>query len=208
MLRLTSKLLTLNPEYYTIWNHRRIILQHYFREQRDVERDQDDGASTVPPGHNAIIEKISDDLQFLVPLLRKFPKCYWIWKYRLWLLEQSTALLQIPSARQLWQEELGLVGKMLSLDSRNFLGWGYRRTVVAALESDSLNTGEDNNSMVEQEFRFTTKMIETNLSNFSAWHSRSKLIPRLLDERAADETARQGFLDDGMLHEVWQAWHC
>lgn len=200
MLRLTSKLLTLNPEYYTIWNHRRLLLQHRFREQAGVILDQEDFTSTVSSGHNAMIEIILDDLQFLVPLLRKYPKCYWIWNYRLWLLEQSTSLLPTPSARRLWQEELGLVGKMLSLDSRNFHGWGYRRTVVAALESDSLGIGEDNKSMVEQEFRYTTKMIESNLSNFSAWHSRSKLIPRLLDERAADETARQKFLDDGTVH--------
>ena len=97
----------------------------------------------------------------------------------------------------MWHEELGLVSKMLSLDSRNFHGWGYRRTVTAALESDSMNTGENSSSMVEQEFRYTTKMIESNLSNFSAWHNRSKLISRLLDERGADETARLKFLDDG-----------
>lgn len=94
------------------------------------------------------------------------------------------------------------MGKMLSLDSRNFLGWGYRRTVVAALESDTLTVGKDNSTMVEQEFRYTTKMIETNLSNFSAWHNRSKLMPRLLDERGADEAARLKFLDDGMQHQI------
>lgn len=179
-----------------------MIRQHHFREQREPTEEQE--GSTASSGHTVINEIISDDLQFLVPLLRKFPKCYWIWNYRLWLLEQSTNLLPIPSARQLWQEELGLVGKMLSLDSRNFLGWGYRRTVVAALESESLIVGEDNSSMVEQEFRYTTKMIETNLSNFSAWHNRSRLIQRLLDERGADENARQKFLDDGILHQLRQ----
>ena len=208
MLRLTSKLLTLNPEYYTVWNHRRLILQHHFCEQQELIRDQEDGGSTLSSGHEAITEMISDDLQFLIPLLRKYPKCYWIWNHRLWLLQQSTSLLPLSSARRLWQEELGLVGKMLNLDSRNFHGWGYRRTVVAALESDSLNSGDDYNSMVEQEFRYTTKMIETNLSNFSAWHSRSKLIPRLLDERRADETARQKFLDDGTFNVVPQVWYC
>ena len=90
-----------------------------------------------------------------------------------------------------------LASKMLSLDSRNFHGWGYRRTVVRALESPKISSSGCTDSLVEQEFEYTTKMINTNLSNFSAWHNRSKLIPRLLDERQTDKKARQKFLDEG-----------
>ncbi len=81
------------------------------------------------------------------------------------------------------------MGKMLALDSRNFHGWGYRRTVVEAIE----RLGDI--SMAEKEFEYTTKMIKTNLSNFSAWHYRSQLIPRLLNERNARREARAKFLD-------------
>lgn len=101
-----------------------------------------------------------------------------------------------------------LAGKMLSLDSRNFHGWGYRRTVIVALESPKLSSDGSANSMAEQEFDYTTKMISTNLSNFSAWHNRSKLIPRLLDERQADYESRRKFLDEGKLsrhHRSWEA---
>ena len=144
---------------------------------------------------------LTDDLAFLLPLLRKFPKCYWIWKYRLWLLEESARLLQPKDSHDLWQQELMLVGKLLNLDSRNFHGWGYRRTVVAALESSQSSLDGSSSSLVEQEFKYTTKMINTNLSNFSAWHNRSKLMPRLLDERGADGGARRKFLDEGkMIH--------
>ena len=98
-------------------------------------------------------------------------------------------------ARELWNRELVLVGKMLVRDSRNFHGWGYRRIVVSELESSKLN----GKSMVESEFEYTTKVIhgDKGLSNFSAWHRRSKLIPRLLDERNADDATRRQFLDDG-----------
>ena len=132
-----------------------------------------------------------------MPLLRKFPKCYWIWSYRLWLLENCTRLLPALEARRFWQQELALAGKMLSLDSRNFHGWGYRRTVVSALECNELQAEALSKSMIETEFDYTTKMINSNLSNFSAWHNRSKLIPRLLDERGADHQARMKFLDGG-----------
>lgn len=124
-----------------------------------------------------------------------FPKCYWIWNYRSWLLQQAIERLHPQVARRIWEEELGLDTKMLSKDRRNFHAWGYRRNVVAHLESAALN----GKSMVESEFEFTTKMIRVDLSNFSAWHNRSKLIPRLLDERQADEGARKKFFDDGMV---------
>ena len=188
-LELSSKLLKLNPEYYTIWNYRRLIIQHLLRHSNSHSDNSSD--------HDAMKRLMADDLAFLAPLLRKFPKCYWIWNYRLWLLEQATQNLPASMGRDLWQDELKLVGKMLSIDSRNFHGWGYRRKVVAALESIVLTAETTSKSMIEQEFEYTTKMINTNLSNFSAWHNRSKLIPRLLNERQADHEMRLAFLDKG-----------
>ena len=128
----------------------------------------------------------------------EYPKCYWIWKYRLWLLEEGNKRLEPEVARELWNRELILVGKMLARDSRNFHGWGYRRRVILELESSKLN----GKSMVESEFEYTTKMIRASLSNFSAWHTRSKLIPRMLDERNASEAERRQFLDDGISSSV------
>ncbi len=143
------------------------------------------------------LELLTADLEFLFPIMMKFPKCYWLWNYRLWLLQQANQRLDPVIARGLWNRELILVGKMLVKDSRNFHGWGYRRKVVAELESSKL----DGQSMAETEFEYTTRMIhgDKGLSNFSAWHRRSKLIPRLLDERNADDTARRQFLDDGIV---------
>lgn len=139
------------------------------------------------------LDLIRADLEFIFPLMIEYPKCYWIWKYRLWLLEEGNKRLEPKVARDLWNRELVLVGKMLTRDSRNFHGWGYRRRVISELESSKLK----GKSMVESEFEYTTKMIKASLSNFSAWHSRSKLIPRLLDERNANDKERRQFLDDG-----------
>ncbi|KAL0260429.1 Rab geranylgeranyltransferase [Diplodia seriata] len=189
-LALVSKLLAQNPEYYTVWNHRRLILEHIFQDALDSPASAEEGLST---GQQLVLDHITNDLHFLVPLILKFPKCYWIWNHRIWLLQQSTELLPVGYARRLWQEELGLVGKMLSRDSRNFHGWNYRRLIVKNLEELPAEDG-NGTTMVEPEFEYTTKMIKTNLSNFSAWHNRSKLIPRLLDERNADGVARQKFM--------------
>lgn len=181
-----SELLSSNPEYYTAWNYRRQVLQYQFSQAGDSD---DETAA------HSISELIINDLHFLIPLLRSFPKCYWIWNYRLWLLDEARRLLPLPEARQIWQQELALVGKMLTLDSRNFHGWGYRRFVVETLKE--LGTAEEATSMTQKEFEYAKKMIGANLSNFSAWHYRTKLIQSLLDEQSASDDDRKRMLDDG-----------
>ena len=189
-----------NPEYYTIWNYRRLILQDVIA--RELTSDAADG-STVDTTDEQAAQKagltlrqqeisllLKEDLQFLIPLLKQFPKCYWIWNHRSWLLSTANSHLPTHITLQLWQGELGLVSKMLALDSRNFHGWGYRRQVVEEIERLS------SQSMAEQEFEYTTKMIRTNLSNFSAWHYRSQLIPRLLAERMSGSEDRKKMIDD------------
>lgn len=121
----------------------------------------------------------------------QYPKCYWIWNYRQWLLEEAEKRLAKQAARSLWEAEVALVGKMLTRDERNFHGWGYRRFVVGRLEA--LRTPEEG-TLVEQEFAYTDKMIKAKLQNFSALHYRSKLLLRLLDERIADGDARRAML--------------
>ena len=194
-----------NPEYYTIWNHRRRI---YASEFTSLDDQVSSGTITREDYASQVLDIIKLDLQFLFPLLLRFPKCYWIWNHRLWLLQSGTDHLPAPTARGLWEEELELVGKMLSRDSRNFLGWGYRRTVIASLESPQLDlaTGQDggteasaiqSRSMALAELEYTTKMIGTNLSNFSAWHNRTKLILQYLREQQATDDDRRKMLDEG-----------
>ncbi|KAL8736421.1 MAG: hypothetical protein Q9166_000213 [cf. Caloplaca sp. 2 TL-2023] len=189
---MTTRLLEINPEYYTVWNYRRLLLRSFFGEANTSTPDTNDTTRL-----DLVRQYVTEDLNFLLPLLRKYPKCYWIWNYRLWLLAEAQRLLSPNVVYQLWQKELGLVSKMLSLDSRNFHGWGYRRKVVSALEELSLEMNMTSTSMTEDEFKYTTKMIESNLSNFSAWHRRSKLIPKLLQEKNASQAERRVFLDNG-----------
>ncbi|SPQ20342.1 7d9472be-761a-4431-b752-9b38df12824b [Thermothielavioides terrestris] len=232
LFQLTSKLLRLNPEYYTLWNtigwvimldgvleyfsyrhyntifHQLLVvvlghdparprLPDSWEECGDPARaptaDSTDSAAAAAAAaaEQQDLATIQSELSFTIPLLLESPKCYWIWSYRQWILAQAIARLRPHVARQVWEAELGLASKMLGKDRRNFHAWGYRRHVVAQLESAALR----GTSMVEAEFEYTYRMIQTDLSNFSAWHSRSKLIPRLLDERGADDAARRAFLD-------------
>ncbi|KAM0282830.1 hypothetical protein ACHAQH_002834 [Verticillium albo-atrum] len=138
-----------------------------------------------------ILNTLRSELKFTFPLIKANPKCYWIWNYRLWLLQQAVELLPVELARRVWDEELGLVALMLTKDQRNFHAWGYRRHVVRTLESEKLA----GSTMSEAEFAYTERMIGAGLSNFSAWHHRSRVIPRLLDERGLNDGERRAFLD-------------
>lgn len=113
---------------------------------------------------------------------------------------------------------------MLARDARNFHGWGYRRLVVQRLESRELNVlaegGEEQGegkgekeevtrevkrerkvggeTRTKQELDYATRMVNSNLSNFSAWHNRSKLLPLELSESQASNEERLKVLDSGM----------
>jgi geranylgeranyl transferase type-2 subunit alpha len=152
---LSEAILSQNPEYYSVWNYRReILIKGLFKEM-----SKDD-----------IQKLLEKELVFLEHILRKFPKVYWIWTHRKWCFKNS------PNPN--WTREMGLINKMLELDPRNFHVWHYRRYVVAEIEK------EKGQSLVKQEFDFTTSKINANFSNFSAWHNRGKLIPRLLKENS------------------------
>jgi geranylgeranyl transferase type-2 subunit alpha len=129
--------------------------------------------------------------------MREYPKCYWIWLYRKWCLGVS------PEAD--WDTELKLVTKMLEVDARNCIitiiaevltlvhGWGYRRYVVSNIENSR------GISLAKTEFDYSTTKTN-NISNFSAWHSRSNLIPHLLPPTSSPdfEHERKIFLETGL----------
>ncbi|KAI8593058.1 hypothetical protein BDZ88DRAFT_405365 [Geranomyces variabilis] len=105
---LTTKLLSLNPEFYTMWNFRRQIILHRRTEM-------------TTEAYQALC---LSELQLADAALKINPKSYWVWNHRRWILEN------MPEAA--WTRELKLLGRMLDMDARNFHGWGYRRYVIAA----------------------------------------------------------------------------
>ncbi|KAI0020362.1 hypothetical protein F4780DRAFT_742133 [Xylariomycetidae sp. FL0641] len=239
LFQLTTKLLRLNPEYYTIWNvRRRCLISGLLSKpsagswpskgspssspntttKTSCAASSPSSSDATPPDQNlqttgqsgttadetaakneekdeaeleSDINVLQSELAFTVPLLMEFPKCYWLWKYRKWLLEEAIIRLPAPAARKIWEAELALDSKMLTKDRRNFHAWGYRRYVVAKLETPAL-LGK---SMAEDEFAYTTKMIPVDLSNFSNWHHRSLLMLRVLNERGADDESRKAILE-------------
>lgn len=164
-LKLTTELLDLNPEFYTVWNFRRDVLDHM---KKDLSTDE-------------YAQRLNNELLYVMLLLKRYPKCYWIWTHRRWCLFELLALGRVS-----WEFEFKAVLKLLEMDSRNFHGWQYRRFVVEQIETEKVNKVPPSESSVAllriqiDEFDYTTQKINQNISNFLAWHNRSKLIPKII----------------------------
>ncbi|KAJ7632209.1 rab-protein geranylgeranyltransferase [Roridomyces roridus] len=139
-LDLTTRILRINPEFFTAWNYRRnILLSGIFPERYRMTH----------------------------------PKVYWIWNHRRWCLENTPSGPEgnLNGWRQTnWDREMFVVDKMLDADSRNFMAWDYRRYCLVNMPVPRPETAE---------LAYTTRKIEANFSNFSAWHQRSKVLSSL-----------------------------
>ncbi|KAJ7168174.1 hypothetical protein C8R43DRAFT_983299 [Mycena crocata] len=167
----TTRMLQVNPEFYTVWNYRRnIMLNGIFPGSSPAE----------------INSLLTEDLSMTTVALKLHPKVYWIWNHRRW------CLANVPDGpgtdtegdmngwrKKYWEQEMFVVDKMLDSDSRNFHAWTYRRYVLANMPLARPELAE---------LAYTTRKIEANFSNFSAWHQRSKLLPSLWGSGKLDYT--------------------
>lgn len=110
VLKDTTQLLKINPEYNAAWNYRRDVIVNL-----SGELDNDFW---------------ENELAFSMSLLKDYPKVYWIWNHRNWTLKSHK-----DSSVNIWLRELAIVNKLLQMDPRNYHGWHYRRVLLANIES-------------------------------------------------------------------------
>ena len=145
-----------------------------------------------------------DELLMTMSALKAHPKVYWIWNHRRWCLENVPAGpgtlegdVSFSGWKQAaWDKELFVVEKMLDADARNctvsfalrtwfelirgmsVLAWNYRRYILASMPVSRSEMSE---------LAYTRNKIESNFSNFSAWHQRSKVLSSLWAQGKLDE---------------------
>ncbi|KAJ9115612.1 hypothetical protein QFC20_000937 [Naganishia adeliensis] len=205
---LTNRVLDLNPEFYTIWNYRRMImLEGLFPNATPEER----------------YHLLTSDLRMTTLYLKIHPKVYWIWTHRKWCLEHvpdgpgrridgeggdlkaqqsrvnghNANTLEI-SGVEVDREDMqtpkptttAMNGDSEEIDVEGWKkeAWGRELMLVEKmLEADSRNS-----KTPETEIRYTTKKIESNFSNFSAWHQRTKELGKVWDALRRGEKGGEG----------------
>jgi geranylgeranyl transferase type-2 subunit alpha len=154
-LELNGRLACANPDMYTLWNHRREIL---------LAGEAGEG------GDEARSSSVGRELTVSAGAIGKNPKSYPPWYHRRWVVQHCHVdVIEAGGKGAVDVEgELALCAKLLAADERNFHCWNYRAWLSAAAHVPDA-----------RELAFTGECIAKNFSNYSAWHRRSHLLPRV-----------------------------
>lgn len=109
--QLTTELLLINPDFYTVWNIRKETLLECV--ERNGERAN---------------EMLKNELPFTLDCLKKNEKSYSVWQYRIWILSQ------LPKSE--YENEILLCNTFLAKDERNFHCWDYRSYISDVANTD------------------------------------------------------------------------
>jgi geranylgeranyl transferase type-2 subunit alpha len=202
----TTKLLDFNPEFYTIWNYRRyILLKGLFPDSYVLDfhplRFVSSGYTNIQglPSLWSPYSRPSFGLRWLIS--KSIPKStgfgitangvsrtYLKDLTRLKNGDADSGRVNWPSSRHCSIPMLVTVHLPHFSDrARHRLtrtlvhAWDYRRYVLASLPMSFQPP-----RTLQQELGYTRKKIESNFSNFSAWHCRTKILGSLWESVAAE----------------------
>lgn len=125
-----------------------------------------------------------NELTLTQEALKSNPKSYSAWHHRFWAIKHH------PAANL--KRELDLCEMALSLDCRNFHCWDHRRSVAKLFELG-----------VEDELQFSDRLIAQNPSNYSAWHYRATLLPKVRPGEGGIQISDDCFEEEMKVSGCW-----
>jgi geranylgeranyl transferase type-2 subunit alpha len=126
LLKMSEKLVQMNPEMYTVWNYRRAYL-----------------SPILLRGGAEAVDASAHELAVTEQALMQNPKSYATFHHRKWVVSTGFCSLE---------RELALVEVLLEADERNFHGWGYRRAVAGMMGLDRDRELEYSRRKIEDNF--------------------------------------------------------
>lgn len=152
-----EKVLRYNPDFFTLWNSRRRLIQ------KELEAAVAEGSDATKEYK---IRVLARELSLTKDqIAERNSKSYGAWHHRRWSIE----LLGWHEGGDVcdWQAELALCDALLERDERNFHCWAHRNFVASCA---GVTNADD--------YAKSTALISKNFSNYSAWHLRAQSVLR------------------------------
>ena len=107
--------------------------------------------------------QLRDELELLNSVMvdMRMTKSYCLWNHRRWVLLELSRRGELGESDL--KNEMKIVETIHSLDSRNFHAWSFRKFLI-----EKFNVQVDDLS-------YSTKLIESDFSNYSAWYLRTTI---------------------------------
>lgn len=202
-LELTLSALQSNPKSYGAWLHRKWVLQQYllrYSSNNDSPDNNNDKESLSSPGPDTVLQQ---ELELVASLLTRDERNFHGWNYRRFVVscELALAVQQQQSSATSSSSVIVADGSWniptLIMDDHDndesiVVCWmgtqvvGFQQQHQQQQASPPSSSCEDRQQVqsniqkiIEKELEFTLSKIQTNFSNFSAFHYRSKLLPIL-----------------------------
>jgi hypothetical protein len=203
-LAISEELLAIYPEFTPIWNYRRFLLLTKFFSIRKNEKVKTFVKLPIYGDIETSLSLLVEELCLIQRLFRHTCKNYGIWYHRWYIVEVLCRLFTtLDHKKTLFQSELDIVESLLVKDDRNFYCWNYRQLLLNLLleTSDSAPSLDKTIFSILSHTGFvcflkqhvkgiqcipaqqivsyyqlytSSKMINRNISNYSAWHLRMK----------------------------------
>jgi len=169
----TEKFAKLSPDFTTVWNYRREILEHLFKEQ--------EGQFSTLQGK---LEVIKNELLMLVKQVMSSPKSYSIWEHRVWTITLGLTLereyLAAMKAKKLAEkaEEEKKQSEAASAATEENGNDGDEAAELMNMPGQEVREEGDEmwkSAILDNELKLCSKMLAMDERNFHCWNYRNQI---------------------------------